>query len=290
MAKKFQKKKVYVKGIDEIFAADLVDMQAFSEFKNGVKYLLTVIDVFSRYVWMVPLKTKTGLEVTNALKKIFQYRKGSKLWVDRGREFYNKHVQELIPLYSTENEEKSSVVERRNRTMKEKMFKYFSANSTKKYIDILDRLVEDYNNTRHSSTGFTPKEASKKKNESEVWWNLYGKYSPLKRKKPEFSVGDRVRISKKKGVFEKGYTPRWIEEVFKVSEVHYTEPITYKIMDLNNDEIQGSFYEPELQKTTQEMFRIEKVIRRKGNKSLVKWLGYPESFNSWVDSKDLVKL
>ena len=101
---------------------------------------------------------------------------------------------------------------------------------------------------------------------------------------------DRVRISKKKGVFEKGYTPRWTEEVFKVSEVHYTEPITYKIVDLNNDEIQGSFYAPELQKTTQEMFRIEKVIRRKGNKSLVKWLGYPESFNSWVDNKDLVKL
>jgi len=168
VAKKFQKKKVYVKGIDEIFAADLVDMQAFSEFKNGVKYLLTVIDVFSRYVWMVPLKTKTGLEVTNALKKIFQYRKGSKLWVDRGREFYNKHVQELIPLYSTENEEKSSVVERRNRTMKEKMFKYFSANSTKKYIDILDRLVEDYNNIRHSSTGFTPKEASKKNKKAQL--------------------------------------------------------------------------------------------------------------------------
>ena len=147
MAKKFQKKKVYVKGVDEIFAADLVDMQAFSEFNNGVKYLLTVIDVFSCYGWMVPLKTKTGLEMASVLKKIFQYRKGSKLWVDRGREFYNKHVQELIPLYSTENEEKSSVVERWNRTMKEKMFKYFSANSTRKYIDILDRPVEDYNNT-----------------------------------------------------------------------------------------------------------------------------------------------
>jgi len=155
---------------------------------------------------MVPLKTKTGLEVASALKKIFQYRKGSKLWVDRAREFYNKHVQELIPLYSTENKEKSSVVERWNRTMKE-MFKYFSANFTRKYIDILDRRVEDYNNTRHSSTGFTPKEASKKKNESEVWWNLYGKCSPLKRKKPEFSVGDRVRISKKERSLRKGLYP-----------------------------------------------------------------------------------
>ena len=92
----FRKRKVYVKCIDEIFAADLVDMQAFSEFNYGIKYLLTVIDVFSRYGWMVPLKTKTGLEVANALKKIFQQRKSKKLWVDRGKEFYNKHVQELI--------------------------------------------------------------------------------------------------------------------------------------------------------------------------------------------------
>jgi len=102
---------------------------------------------------------------------------------------------------------------------------------------------------------------------------LYGNYSTLKHKKPKFSVGDRVRITKNKGVFEKADTPRWTEEVFKVKEVYYTEPITYKIVDLNNDEIQGSFYEPELQKTTQEMFRIEKVMRRKGNKSLVKWVG-----------------
>ena len=109
MVKKFRKRKVYVKSIDDIFAAGLADMQAFSKFNNGMKYLLTVIDVFSRYGWMVPLKTKTGLEVANALKKIFQHRKGSKLWVDRGREFYNKHVQELIPLYSTENEENQAL-------------------------------------------------------------------------------------------------------------------------------------------------------------------------------------
>jgi len=185
----FRKRKVYVKGIDEIFAADLVDMQAFSKFNNGIKYLVTVIDVFFRYGWTVPLKTKTGLEAANALKKIFQQRKSKKLWVDRGKEFYNKHVQKLIPLYSTENEEKSSIVERWNRTMKEKKFKYFYANSTRKYIDILDRLVEDYNNTTHSSTGFTPNEASQKKNKSEVWWNLYGNYSTLKRKKPKFAVG-----------------------------------------------------------------------------------------------------
>jgi len=265
-------------------------MQQFSRHNKGVKYLLTVIDIFSRYGWIVPLKNKTGIEVASALEKIFKERKPNKLWVDKGREFYNSHVQKLVTLYSTENEEKSSIVERWNRTMKENMFKYFTANSTRKYIDILDELVDQYNSTIHSSTGMSPKEASKKKNETKVWRKLYGDYTPTKRKSPKFKVGDKVRITRKKGIFEKGYTTRWTEEVFTVSEVRYTDPITYKIVDDNNEEIKGTFYEQELQKTTQEMFRIEKILKRKGNKSLVKWYGYPDSFNSWIDNSELVKL
>ena len=100
-------------------------MQAFSKYNNGVKYLLTVIDVFSKYGWMKPLKSKTGLEVAIALKKIFTERKPDKLWVDFGGEFCNKEVQKLVTLYSTENEEKSSVAERWNRTMKEKNVQVF---------------------------------------------------------------------------------------------------------------------------------------------------------------------
>jgi len=115
---------------------------------------------------MKPLKSKTGLEVASALDKIFKDRKPEKLWVDLGRTFYNKEVQKLITLYSTENEEKSSAAERWNRTMKETMFKYFSANSTRRYIDVLDELAEEYNNTKHSSIGMTPKEASKKEKET----------------------------------------------------------------------------------------------------------------------------
>ena len=170
------------------------------------------------------------------------------------------------------------------------MFKYFSANSTRKYIDILDKLLAKYNNTVHSLLGMTPNEASEKANETKVWQKWYANYQPAKRMSPKFKVGDKVRITRKKGIFEKGYTPRWTEEVFTVSEIRYTDPITYKIVDYNNEEIKGSFYEQELQKTTQEMFRIEKVLKRKGNKSLVKWFGYPDSFNSWVDNSELVKL
>ncbi|XP_065681474.1 uncharacterized protein LOC136095148 [Hydra vulgaris] len=281
LSAKAKKRKVISNGIDEIWAADLVDMQAFSKFNDGIKYLLMVIDVFSKYGWIVPLKTKTGLEVSHAFNKIFKDRKCTKLWVDKGLEFYNKHVKALgVQLYSTENEEKSCVVERWSRTMKEKMFKYFSANFTRKYIDVLDEMVNQYNNTKHSSIKTTPVEASNKKNDNIVFLNLNGKVrsNPIK---PKFSIGDKVRITKKKEAFEKGYIPRWTEEVFTVSQVQYTDPPTYKITDHNGEEIQGTFYEQELQKTNQEIFRIEKVI---------KWYGYPDTFNSWVDNKELKNL
>ena len=105
---------------------------------------------------------------------------------------------------------------------------------------------------------------------------------------PKFSIGDNVRITKKKEIFDKRYTERWTEEVFKISKIQLAIPVTYKITDYNWEEIQCSFYEQELQKTKQDIFRIEKIIRQQGNKSVVKWLGYNDSFNSWVDNKTVV--
>ena len=290
MRKKFEKRRVLVNGIDKIWAADLADMQAFSKFNRGIKYLLAVIDVFSKYGWLVPLKDKTGKSVAMALKTIFKERRPEKMWVDKGKEFYNKNVKELVELYSTENEEKSSVVERWIRTMKERMWKYFTDNNTNRYVDVLPDLVKGYNNTRHSSIKMTPVEASQEKNELRVWRTLYPDHLERRDINPEFSVGDKVRISKKKKTFEKGYTTRWTEEIFTIVEVKPTSPVTYKITDLNGEEIKGSFYEPELQKTSQQLFRIEKIIKRGKKKSLVKWKGYSDDFNSWVNNKDLVNL
>lgn len=249
MIKKFKKRRVYSNGIDDIWSADLVDMSAYSKQNKHYKYLLTVIDVFSKFGWIVPIKNKKGETVAEVFKKILKEgRKPNKLWVDRGREFYNSHVKALFPdMYSTENEEKSSVVERWNRTMKERMFKYFTANDTIKYYDVLDKLVSDYNNSYHTSIDMTPVEASKKKNERNVYKTLYPEEEPPK--KPKFEIGDRVRITKKKKFFEKGYTPRWTREIFLISEIQYTNPVTYKIKDLTGEEIIGSFYERELQKT-----------------------------------------
>ena len=265
-------------------------MRAFSKHNEGYTFLLLVIDIFSKYGWVIPLENKEGKTVAEALKTIFKERKSEKLWTDKGKEFYNKNVKDFVELYSTENEEKSSIVERWIRTMKEKMWKYFTDNNTYTYIDILPDLVEDYNNTVHSSTKLTPVEASKKKNELTVWRNLYPDRLKIHDLTPKFSVGDEVRISKKKKTFEKGYTTRWTEEIFTITKIQNTNPITYKIADLQGEEIDGTFYEPELQKTEQQVFKIEKVIEKRKNKSLVKWKGYSDKFNSWVDNKNLIDL
>ena len=157
-------------------------------------------------------------------------------------------------------------------------------------MDVLPELVEDYNNTVHSSIKMTPIEASKKKNELTVWRNLYPDRYKIQPTTPKFSVGDKVRITKEKDVFEKGYTTKWKEEIFKIKEIQNTNPVTYKLQDLDDEEIKGTFYEPELQKTKQQVFRIEEVLKKGKNKSWVKWKGYSDKFNSWVDNKKLIDL
>ena len=203
----------------------------------------------------------------------------------------------VYTLYSTENEEKSSVrkvakssvCERWNRTIKSKMWKQFTVQGNTQYLDMIPKLIKQYNNTKHSSIKMTPTEASIKKNEGIVHFNLYGDMEPLSAK-PKFKVGTKVRISKyKRMVFDKSYTPNWTEEVFTVDKIQYSNPITYKLKDLRGEDIQGSFYEAELLKAKQDVFRIDKVIRRdyKKKQALVKWMGYSDEFNSWVPMKDL---
>ena len=126
-------------------------MQAFSKDNNGIKYLFTVIDIFSKFVWIVPLKRKTRQEVANSFSRISKERRSIKTWVGRGCEFDNNDIRKKVELYSNENEEKSCVIERFNRTIMEIYFKYFSANNTRNFVDVLDLLVEQYNNSIHSS-------------------------------------------------------------------------------------------------------------------------------------------
>ena len=153
----------------------------------------------------------------------------------------------------------------------------------------LTYFVDQYDKAIHSSIKMTPNEAGRTENENKVCRNLYPEFGG-KTMTPKFSIRDSIRITKKKKTFDKGYTQRWMEEVFKISKIQLSIPVTYKITDYNGEEIQGSFYEQELQKTKQDIFRIEKIIKQQENKSLIKWLSYHDSFNSWVDDKDINKL
>ena len=197
-----------------------------------------------------------------------------------------------VEMYSTENEEKSCVVERWNRTIKRNMWKYFTANNTAKYIDVLPQIIARYNTTYHRSIKCTPTQAREPSKHQHVLEALYGKKKLVPVTRAKFHVGDRVRIVKKKKTFEKGFTPNWTEELFTVSEVKRTNPPTYSLEDTRGEKIQGTFYEQELQKTAQEIYRVEKVARRRTRKGgvkevYVKWRGYSNDFNSWIPASDL---
>lgn len=218
------------------------------------RYNLTIIDIFSRYGFAVPLKTKTG-EVAKTLQIIFKQRKPTHfLQSDDGKEFVNKKVQNLLQenkiyWFSTRNHEmKAQIVERFNRTLKTKMYKYFTANNTKKWVEVLPSLVENYNNSYHRTIKMTPTEASKQENSAIVFENLYD--LTRNEKKPKFKVGDDVRISKYKTIFNKGYKANFTKEIFSITEVLKTNPFTYNIKDENNEIIIGSFYENELVKVS----------------------------------------
>ena len=287
--RKFKKSKVYSAFKDNIWGVDLADMQLLSKYNKGIRFLLCVIDIFSKYAWVVPLKDKKGISIVKAFQSILKKsnsRKPNKIWVDKGREFYNAYFKKWlrdndIVMYSTHNEGKSVVAERFIRTLKSKIYKYMTSISKNVYINKLDDIVNEYNNTYHTTIKMKP---------IDVKDNTYiNTDKEINHKDPKFIVGDRVRISKYKNIFAKGYMPNWSEEVFVIKKVKNTVPWIYVINDLNGEEIAGTFYEKELQKTNQEEFRIEKVIRRKGNKIYVKWKGYNNSFNSWIDKANLVQ-
>ena len=285
--RKFKKRKVHSSFRDNIWGVDLADMQLLSKFNKGFRFLICVVDIFSKYAWVIPLKDKKGISIVNAFQKILKEsnRKPNKIWVDKGSEFYNNYFKKWlrdnnIEMYSTHNEGKSVIAERFIRTLKNKIYKYITSISKNVSINKLDDIVKKYNNTYHISIKMKP---------VGVKDNTYINFKKeVNYKNPKFKVGDHVRISKYKNIFVKGYVPNWSEEIFIIKKIKNTVPWTYVINDLNGEKIIGTFYENGLQKTDQKEFIIEKVLKKKGDKLYVKWKGYDNPFNSWIDKKGIV--
>ena len=243
--RKFNKRKIYSQFKDNIWRVDLADMQSLSRKNKGITYLLCAIDLYSKYAFVIPLKDKKGIGIANAFNKIIKQssRKPNKIWVDHGGEFYNNVFEKwlsdnYINIYSTYNEGKSVVAERFIRTLKNKFYKHMTATGKNIHYDVLDDIVNKYNNTKHSTIKMKPIDV---KNNKRVYIDEHNE------KDSRFKVGDGVRISKFENIFAKGYTPNWSSEIFIADKINDTVPYTYNLKDLNDEEIMGSFYDKELQ-------------------------------------------
>ena len=251
---------------DETWSADLIDKSSLKNYNNNYKFILTVIDKFTKYAWAVPLKNKSGLSITNGFKIILsEGRKPEKLWVDRGSEFYNKTFKSLlkeygtgktasgIELYSTYSDLKAVFIERFNRTLLHIINKPMFINGDGNWVNILNDAVVIYNNNIHSTINMTPVDAYNNPDKIKYYVNST-------KATPKFKVGDYVRNVDKRNIFSKGYTSNWNRELFKVNEVLKTHPPTYKIEDINGEIIEGKHYEEELLKSEFDFESNNKVL------------------------------
>lgn len=291
--KNFYTRPVVLKGINDLYQGDLVEMLDFSRVNSGFKYIMTIINCFTKFAFAVPLKTKTGLEVAKALSPILSKQPMKHFQTDNGTEWYNTNVRSLlkeykINHYSTFSDKKASIVERFNRTLKQNMWRAFSAQGSFKWLKLLPTVVDKYNKSVHRTIGLKPKDVNKN-NEKLVLTNILNNRK-IKYFKPKFKVGDAVRISRIKKDFTKGYWPQWSNEIYIVHKVQPTVPVTYLLKDNRGEIIKGGFYQEELNKSKyKDTYLIEKVIKRKGEKLLVRWLGFDKTHDSWIDKKDLLK-
>lgn len=294
--KNFPHNRIQVAGLDDQWEADLIDVQKLAKENKSYKFLLTVIDSLSKYAWAIPIKDKSGDSVTGAFKTIFKTRKPRKLRTDRGKEFLNHKVQNLLKqhnilFFTSNNDTKSAIVERWNRTLMTKLWRYFTASKEKKYIDVLPHIVHSYNNKKHSTTGVAPAKVTVYNGE-DVWRKMYHFAENRKYKRPQFKVGDHVRISKAKDTFEKGYRTNWRSEIFVVKKVFHKRYPEYALQDLEGEDILGKFLEFELQLVKKsDKFTVKKVKRQRGKgktkELLVEWEGYPETLKTWIPANRL---
>lgn len=306
--RKFPRNKYILSNVNELWQADLSDMRTYSKDNKGFNYILCVIDVFSKYAYARPIKKKNSETIKESFESIFKEANTTPTHIqsDKGTEFVSKDAQSFFKLksinyYTTNNPDiKASIVERFQRTLKMKMWRYFTHKNTHKYIDILQDLIYSYNHSYHSSIKMCPCDVNSS-NIMTVWTNLYDRFKNEKSSEDlsaKFNVGDYVRITKYKHIFQKGYESNWSDEIFVVSSVIFRTPrLVYTIKDLQGEEVVGTFYDRELQKVVYDPtieYKIDKIIRTRyyGVKQevLVKWKGYPNKFNSWISASTLKEI
>lgn len=284
-----------------MFQMDLIDMQQLAPFNDGKKYLLAVIDTFTRYAFVRALKDKTGVNVLHEFKSIVDEAVDKPLIItmDRGTEFSNQLfknycIQNQIRCYNPDTSIHAAFIERFNRSLQALIYKYMTENETRRYIDVLPKLVQTYNNRNHRMIGTTPFLAENDVTTHLGIRNLTAKYhGKIKKRNVIFKVGDKVRIVKLKNKFSRGYNEQQQQEIFKIKEIKTKTIIPMYVLETydGSETISGSFYDNELVKVSGEVFRIEKVLRKRRRQGIeeyfVKWKGFNDTYNSWINAADV---
>jgi hypothetical protein len=292
----------------EHLQADLIDIQQLARFNSGYRYIVCVIDLFSRKLFVQLIKKKTALETATVLRIIFDEMGGNigTLLCDKGAELKNSIVKKLlreknIKLLHPASEIKAGVVERVNRTLQNLIYRYMTENETRKYFDVIQDLVSSYNNRGHRTLKYlTPNEAEMEENQEKVLDALnthYTKHVSGTNKKTKFKLNDLVRIKKESGKFARGYEEQFTRETFRIHSIRKRMPVIMFILKSvdKDDIIKGGFYSNELQKVKEgDIYKIEKVMRRRtrnGQKEIyVKWLDFDSTHNSWIKHTDVTKV
>ncbi|XP_045208690.2 uncharacterized protein LOC123560589 [Mercenaria mercenaria] len=308
--RKFKRGRVVVNGIDSLWDVDLASCESLSKYNSGVRFLMVTVDVFSRYMWVVPLNDKTNKETVRGFDQILNStnRRPITLRSDKGQEWKGQIFQAYlkkqgITYYSTESDNHANYSEVAIRFLKQAMYRYFASKHTFTFTDVLQDIVYNYNHRIHSGlNGMTPADVTKSKEDEARYFQYISRQKKQKSVSKsklsmsyKFKVHDIVRISHLKHPFQREYNDRWTSEIFYISKRYKRQGIpVYKIKEYDNTPVLGSFYEQELQKVNKSRetkWQIDKIIKRrtvKGVKqSLVSWLGWPKKYNSWVDSKDI---
>ena len=278
---------------NELFQADLGDFQKLARYNSSYRYILIALNVLSKYVYYFPVKNKKLEEMQRAFNKIFAHATPKLLQTDRGGEFVSKVMQDYfkrkqVHWYHTFSEAKATLAERQIRTLREKLQRIFHHTGSYKYVHLLPRLAQSYNETKHSRTGMAPVEVNSQ-NEQRVFEKLFGgtRRTTLQ---PRFRVGDQVRLAQTKSIFEKRTSRRWTEEVFTVKRIKLSDPIMYYVQDAQGEDILGGMYAYELNKVIKDdsaLWDIERVIKKQRDKDglmhyFVKFRGYLSKHNAWV--------
>lgn len=286
----------------ELLQADLIDMRSKGDANSGRKYILIICDAFTRKCWAASLVTKTTEAVLAAFKRLYaNIGAFQRLMTDAGTEFLSRKFQSFLKsekIEFTRGNPHAPHVERLNRTLQSKLFKYMTENETHNWEKVLLVVVQAYNDRYHRIIKMTPNAAEKAANQTELIANVRAYYEKAlnKRKTPKFKVGDQVSIQKLGSVFAKGYHQVFTDHLYKIAEVHAALPIPmYSLVDYDGTEkIEGRFYENELQLADYDVFKVESVldnrVNSKGQREVfVKWKGWPEKYNSWQPEKNIVR-